>query len=402
MLGTWIKRLLLLVFIGLLGVGGWYAIKPQPIPVDIVKITRGEIETTIDEEGKTRVREVYRISAPISGKLERLTVRAGDHVEKGERLARLRPVDPPIRDARTRKELAAATATARASVRLAEAEINRAKTALEFSQIELERAERLAKMNTISDRALQQAQMDVAIKKTLLEEARASHDLRRQQLEAAKVRQLLPTQLSSSQLQDQCCIAVVAPASGTILKIATESEQVVPAGMALVDIGDLKNMEIVVDLLSSEAVAISKGTKARIENWGEKGVLNAVVRRKNPAAFTKISALGIREQRVNVVLDLVEPPEKWASLGHAYSVNVKIITDFRKDGLRLPLGALFRNKDDWAVYARKGDKAILTPVKLGTFSRTYAQVLSGLKENDEVIVYPNDRIKNGALIVPRK
>ena len=385
-----------------LAVGARFMLAPQPVPVDIATIARGGIETTIDEEGKSRVKDIYRISAPITGKLERLAAEVGDAVAKGERLARIRPVDPPIRDMRTRRELVAATKIAMAGVQLALAEVAKARSDRGFSLADLERAERLAVTRTISDRALQQAKLAVEMKNAQLAEAEANLEFRRREQESAQARQLLPTQLSLSQVEDQCCIALVAPVEGTVLKLLTESEQVVQAGTPLLDIGNLADQEIVVDILSSDAVKIVPGTIARIEDWGGEGMLNARVRRKSPAGFTKVSALGIEEQRVKLVLDITDPRDKWSNLGHGFRVNVKIIASQTENALRVPLGALFRKGNDWAVYVLKEGKAVQTVLQLGQFSLSYAEVTGGLDEGTKVIVYPSDRISDGVLVADRK
>ena len=167
------------------------------------------------------------------------------------------------------------------------------------------------------------------------------------------------------------------------------------------DVGNLKELEIVVDLLSADAVGIAPGALARIEDWGGKGALNARLRRKDPAGFTKVSALGIEEQRVNAVFDITDPPERWQKLGHSFRVTVRIITSFKKDALRVPLGALFRKGDQWAVYKENNGNAVLTPVTLGKFSLTFAEVLGGLDEGTKIIVYPNDQIQDGTPVVER-
>jgi len=402
MVTKWLKRIALVV-LGVAVVSGAYTmIRPQPVSVDMVIITRGDIETTIDEEGETRVKDIYRVSAPIAGKLERLDVQIGTEVAKGQRFARIRPVDPPIRDIRTRRELSAATKAAQAYVDLAQAEIDKARSALKFSKAELKRALLLTQSRTISARALQQAELDVAVKTAQLAEAQASLEFRRRELESARARELQPIHLSRSQIEDQCCIAVVAPVSGTILKLLSESERVVPAGAPLIDMGNLRDLEIVVDLLSADAVAITPGSIARIEGWGGATPLNARVRRIDPAGFTKVSALGIEEQRVNVVLDFMDPPQRWLKLGHSFRIIVRLIKSHKKNVLRVPISALFRTADQWSVYVEDKGVAVLRPIELGNFSLTFAEVLSGLEEGAKVIVYPSDRIEKGVQVVERK
>lgn len=401
MFSIWIKRLGLLVLVLGVGAGGYSMIKPQPVPVDVVEISPGEIETTVDEEGKTRVRDIYQISAPMTGKLERLSVRVGDLVSAGERIARIRPVDPPIRDLRTRRELAAATKAARAMVQLSNAEVAKAKSAFTFSRSELNRARRLVATNTITVRKLELAKLDVAVKNALVTEANANLELRRRQLESAQARELEPMHMSTAVTEDQCCVAIVTPVSGSVLQLSAESERVVQAGSKILNVGDLKNLEVVVDLLSVDAVAISAGTLARIEGWGGEAILNAKVRRIDPAGFTKVSALGIEEQRVNVVLDITDPKEVWKKLGHSYRVTVRLITSHKTDVLRIPISALFRVENEWASYINLGGMASLKKLKLGNFSLTHAEVIAGLEAGDKVIVFPSDRVKNDVMIEVR-
>ncbi len=401
MLVKWIKRLLLLAVGVAIVFAGSIMIKPKPVAVDMVSIKRGLIETIISEEGKTRVRDVYRISTPISGKLERLTVDEGDMLEKGQRIARIRATDAPIRDVRTRREMVAASKAARASVQLARAELSKVMAAQRFAVSELERAKRLSRSRTISKRAMQKAELELSLKNAQVEEAKANLELARRQYETATVRQSLPGNIPQTNLEDQCCVGVITPVSGTVLKLLKESEQVVHAGTLLVDVGDLRKQEIVVDLLSEDAVTIEPGTQARITGWGGKGVLAAKVRRIDPAAFTKVSALGIEEQRVNVVLDITDNPDRWKKLGHSFRVTVNIITSSHNDALRVPLGALFRKGDQWAVYKNVDGIARYTAIKLGTMSQEFAEVTDGLAEGAQVIIYPSDRIKDGVAVIKR-
>ena len=398
MFSIWIKRLGLLTIILAIGAGGYLMIRPQPVSVDVVEIVRGDIETTVDEEGKTRVKDVYRISAPMTGKLERLSVKVGDYLAAGERIARIRSVDPPIRDLRTRRELAAATKAARAMVQLSGAEIAKANSSLSFARSDLERAKRLVKSKTITVRRLEQAELEVAVKEALVTEANANLELRRRQLESAQARELQPIDLSTAVTEDQCCVALVTPVAGSVLQLFAESERVVLAGSHILDVGNIKDLEIVVDLLSADAVTITAGTQARIEDWGGKEILNARVRSVDPAGFTKVSALGIEEQRVNVILDITDPKKIWKKLGHSYRVTVRVITSHKKDVLRIPISALFRVENNWASYVDENGTSTLKLLKLGNFSLTHAEVLSGLEQGEKVIVFPSDQIMDGSMI----
>ncbi len=385
------------------GVAGllYFLLVAPPVSVDLATIDRGILEVTIDEEGETQVKEIYRISAPITGKLERLDIHVGDEVKVGQRVARIRPVDPPIRDMRSRLELAAATKAATAAVALAQAQVRQAASDLKFAKSDQARARTLSSKGIISTRAAEEAELQVSVKEAEQSKADANLELRRRELESARMSELEPRQIHNQIAEDQCCVEIVAPASGVVLKILTESEQVVASGTTILEVGDPHNLEIVVDLLSTDAVGVSPGTQARIEDWGGDGNLIAKVRRIDPAGFTKVSALGIEEQRVNAVLDITSLPEHWRSLGHAFKVTVRLVKLYDPNALRVPLGALFRRGDDWAVYLEQDNTAHLTQVTLGAFSQTHAQVLQGLAEGDKVVEFPSDKVANNTEIAER-
>jgi len=387
----------------ILGVAGlvYLFFAPQPVAVDLAAVDRGRLEVTVDEEGETQVKDIYRISAPITGKLERVDIEVGDRVLAGQRIARVRPVDPPIRDIRSRLEMSATSKAAGAAVLLAEAQVRQAESNLKFARNDLSRAQTLADKGVISSRAREEAELNLSVKQAEVRKAEAGLELRRREFQSARMRELEPNQMQSQGAEDQCCVAITAPSGGVVLKVLTESEQVVQAGTTLLETGDPHDLEIVVDLLSSDAVGIAPGTSARIEDWGGKGVLDAKVKRVDPAAFTKVSALGIEEQRVNVVLDFVSGPEAWRDLGHAFKVTVRIITSDRDDVLRIPLGALFRHDQDWAVYTKQDGQAKLTPVKLGKFSLTHAEALAGIMQGDLVVMFPSDQISDSIAVKQR-
>ncbi len=376
----------------------WYLFAAEPVAVDTAQTARGPIEVTVTAEGETRVREVYSISAPITGKLERLDLHVGDKVARAQRVASLRPVDPPIRDVRSRMELAAATRASEAAVGVAEAQVRQANSALGFARAEFDRASELVKRNVISQAAMDQAELNIRVKEAELKQAEASLELRRQELATARAREMEPLQLSATVSEDQCCMAVTAPVDGTVLRIVTESEQVVQAGAPILELGDTADLEIVVDLLSTDAVGIEPGMAARIEDWGGDGVLEAKVRRIDPAGFTKVSALGIEEQRVNAILDFTGPPERRASLGHAFKVLVRIVKSRAADALQVPIGALFRHSGNWAAYTVEDGVARLKELELGRFSMTHAEVLGGLSDGETVIVHPGDQVGDGVAV----
>lgn len=403
MLLLWTKRLLALAAVGGVAVAAYFALQPRPVLVDVAPIDRGLIETTISEDGVTRIEDVFQISAPITGKLERLEFEVGDLVEKGQKLAAVRPVDPPMRDARTRRELAAAIKAARAGVTLGEAEVARAEAAVRFSTLDLARQQQLAKQRVISVRVLQQAELELDTKNAQLRQAKANLDFRKRELESAEARMLEPTEImKSGGAANQCCVDIRAPVAGAVLKLFTESEQVVPAGTKLLEIGDRRKLEIVADLLSEDAVRVRAGDLVWIENWGGTKRLAAKVKRIDPSGFLKVSALGIEEQRVNTIIQITEPRKHWLRLGHDFRVYVRVVVWRGTDVLRVPLSALFRKGNAWLVFVAANGKASEQEIVVGHRSETHAEIKTGLEEGQSVILHPSDRVMHGTLVAERK
>lgn len=399
---TWIKRgLLALLLLGLVG-ASVHALRPQPVPVDLATVARETIEVTVDEEGKTRIRDVFEVSAPVGGRLMRVDLEVGDVVSGGESVvARIRPVDPAPLDIRTRRELEAAVSAARAAVALARAEVARARSELAFAVGDFARAEELALRGNISQKALDRARVEKETQEAALDMAEANLELSRRELESAEARLIGPEDPGVLGARGECCVLIRAPVDGRVLTLLKESEQVVRAGEPILEIGDPTNLEIVVELLSSDAVRIEEGALARIDNWGGEGVLEAVVDRVSPAGFTKVSALGIEEQRVETILRLAAPPETRARLGHDFRVFARILVLRREDALAVPLGALFRRGADWAVYRLVGGRARETLVEIGPRNREVAAVTSGLEAGDRVVLHPTDRVADAVPIVER-
>lgn len=398
----WIKRALL-VGLALLALAGFvYALMPQPVLVDTATIRNSALKVTVDEEGETRIREVYVVSAPIGGKVLRAPREVGDEVLMDKTLvAVIQPGDPEFLDVRKRRELRAAVSAGDAAVSLTEAQIQRAESELEFAQSDLRRARQLAERGTVSKRTLEKAAMEVEVLQAQLAQARANLQLRLRELESAKARLIGPEDLVTAEAERSCCVEVRAPVDGKVLRIDKESEQIVGAGEPLLRIGNPKDLEIVVDLLSTDAVKVSEGATATIEGWGGKGVLNAVVRRVDPAGFTKVSALGIEEQRVNTILDLTDEKGKWTDLGHDFRVFVRITVWSSSDTLTVPLSALFRQGNEWAVFSVAEGRARLVRVEIGQRNTENAQLLSGLKAGDVVVLHPSDRVADGVRIEER-
>ncbi|WP_104667040.1 efflux RND transporter periplasmic adaptor subunit [Ensifer adhaerens] len=376
-----------------------YVLRPQPVPVDLSSVKTGLLRVTIDEEGEARVREVYTLHAPLRGQLQRITAEAGDPVKAGETLlGQIEPAAPAFLDVRSKAEQRAAVEAAGAAYNLAAAELNKAKADLAFAEAERGRARQLMERNTISKRAFDDAERVYNVAEANLATAEAALNVRRHELSQARSR-LLSRQEIRNRSGPCECVALTAPVDGVVLRVMRRSEGVVEAGTPLIEIGNPNDMEIIVNLLSEDAVKLKPGQKAIVTNWGGED-LDAIVRRIEPFGRTKVSALGIEEQRVDVVLDLADPPGRWATLGHGYRADVRIIL-FEGDVLKLPLGALFRQTDKWAVFTAEGGHARLRMVVVGQRNNLEVEVREGLDSGEQVILYPSDRIAEGVAITER-
>ncbi len=386
---------LILIMVAVAAALSW-ALWPKPVSVETEIIERRVIVVTVEEEGKSQIREVYTVSAPTTGKVLRLNLHAGDDVVKDKSvIASIKPTEPTLLDVRSRKVAEANVEAARAAVDLAQAQVQQAAAQLEYLNSELKRASVLVKRGTIADRTFDKASLDAAVAAAEHESAAANLQLRKRQLEGAQA-VLADGSLMSGQAD--CCVNVLAPVSGKVLRVLSESEQVVQAGTPLLDLGDPGNLEVVVDVLSSDAVRIVPGAAAMIEGWGG-APLPARVSRIDPAAVTKISALGIEEQRVNVLLKLRDPVNSQGGLGHGFRVVARITVWQGKDRLAVPIGALFRQGGEWTVFVVRQGLAHLQPLRLGERNFDYADVLEGLALGDEVIIHPSDMIADGAKVV---
>ena len=395
MLRSWIRRGILALLVAAIGVGVWLALRTKPVLVDVAKIERGAMEVTINEEGIARVRDVYTVSSPIAGSLERVKLDDGDKVVANKTvIASIRPLDPPFLDQRARSEAAAAVEAARSAVKLAEAEFESATTALTLAKSEFDRMTKLAGQNFVSDSALEKAGSEVKVKKAQVASAQANIRLREAELASAEARLAQPSDVSRMQNRNSdCCVQLTSPVDGIVLKVLKRSEQAVTAGMQIAEVGDPKNLEIAVDLLSKDAVRLHPGGKAEITDWGGGTTFTATIRRIDPAAFTKVSALGIEEQRVNALLDPDTVPE---GLGHDYRVYARLVVWSGKDVLTVPISALFRAGGDWAVFAVENGVARQRKITVGHMNTDHAQVEDGLEAGQSVVLFPSDLLKDGS------
>ncbi|MBY3095150.1 HlyD family efflux transporter periplasmic adaptor subunit [Rhizobium laguerreae] len=400
---SWIKQIVGAAALGALVAGAVWFAWPQPIAVDIATVAKGPMEVTVEDEARTRVRHIYTVSAPIAGKVLRISPprHVGDHVTADETVvAVMQPTVPSFHDVRTHEELQAALAAADAAMTLAEAEIRRIDASLGFARTDLQRASALAQTGAGSRRTLDQATLEVETNEAALASAKAELEVRRNERGSVAARLSEPSE-ASSQSGRGCCIQLRTPVTGRVLKIIQESAGVVPAGAPLIEIGDPLDLEIVADLLSTDAVKIQPGSPVQIDGWGGPPIQGRVVR-VDPAGFVKISSLGIEEQRVRTTIDFIDPPEKWSSLGHDYRVIVHVGIWKAEDAVTVPVAALFRKGDNWAVFAAKDGRARTIVVEIGRRNSQVADVQSGLVAGDRVVLHPSDRIADGVAIAERE
>lgn len=396
----WVKRIVGLAVLAVIVAITVYALRPAPVPVDTAVVDRGLLSVTIDEEGIARIRDVFRVAVPVSGELERLPVEVGDRVEKGVTIiGSVVPAEPSMLDIRTRRELEAALGAAQAAVSAAEANLRQAETSRQLAEADMERARQLAARQTISKQALERAAAAVENANATVEQARAQLELRRREHDSVQARLIQPGQTPPGE-EDICCVPIRSPIDGVVLSVLTEGGQVLAAGTPIAELGNPRNLEIAVQLLSSDAVLVKPGQIATIEEWGGPP-LNAQVRRIEPAAVTKISALGIEEQRVNAILELTDPPEVWERLGHDFRVMVRITVWQARNAMRLPLGALFRSAGEYAVFKVVDGRALLTRVMIDHRNRAHAEVTTGVAPGDIVILHPSDRVQDGVRVTER-
>ncbi|MDA1098376.1 MAG: efflux RND transporter periplasmic adaptor subunit [Proteobacteria bacterium] len=386
----------------LLVAGLLFAFWPKPVPVSLATAERQPMLVTIEDEGETRVREIYTISSPLSGHVARFGGHVGDSVTAGETVvASIRPTDPTLHDVRTHSELAAAVKAAEAARDLASAQVANAEATHDFAQAEYARGVKLAERGTVSPSVLDRNRMEVRTKEAALMEARAALRVRDFQLQRARMTLRDPAAVWEAANDEPCCVEVRAPVSGTILRVYRESEAVVQAGAPLVEIGDPTDLEIVVDLLSTDAVSVSPRDEVLIDGWGGAQSLKGRVRRIEPYGFTKVSALGIEEQRVKVIVDFTDPPALWQRLGHGYRVVTRIVRWRRADALQVPLSALFRVRGAWSLFKVQDGRARLTRVEVGHMNQRSAEILSGLEAGDSLVLHPSDSIEDGIKVVAR-
>lgn len=372
------------------------AFRPGAAAVDTAEVSRGPLTVTIRDEARTRSRDVYVVSAPVAGRLLRVGNRAGEPVAAGEVIAVVQPAPPTFIDERSRREGEAAVRAGMAGLQLSQAELERAETQLAWARSEAQRTETLFAGGVASQSALDRARLELRTAAAAVAHARAGVGVRQADLEAARTRLVDPGGSGGTART----VSIRAPAAGRVLRVLQESEAVVAQGAPVMEIGDPGDIEVVAELLSSDAARVSVGAPVSIDSWGGPPV-SGRVRKIEPAGFLKVSALGVEEQRVNVIIGAVDPPASWRAVGHGYRVEAAV-TVWRADSvLRVPVGSLFRDGGRWAVFRVEGGRARLTPVQIGQSDGELTEVRSGLAPGQRVVVYPGQAVADGGRVRPR-
>jgi len=381
-----------------------YAFWPRPLMVDMDVAKRGAMVQTINEEGHTRVHDAYVVSTPVAGRLMRVEAKPGDAVVRNETIvAQMRPLNPAALDIRTREQAHAGVTAAEAALRVARADLNKAISDLEIAESEWQRAKQLAARGSESQASLDRKQSAVRSASAIRDTAEAAIAMREAELANARARLIsFDDPQPTTARADDHAIPLKAPTTGHILRVIQQSETTLTAGTPIMEIGNIENdLEVVVELLSTDAVQVSPGDRVIIDDWGGEATLSGVVERVDPWGFKKFSSLGVEEQRVNAVIQFTGPRDSRLRLGHGYRVEVRIVIWESNDALIIPSNALFRDGEDWAVFKVVDGKAQQSRVTIGHDNGIKAQIIEGLSEGDRIILYPSAGITNGAKVAQR-
>lgn len=390
------KLLTAAVVLAVLGAAIYYSLAPRPILVEAADVVRGNFQVSIVEEGKTRVADRYVVSAPVSGALRRVSWDVGDVVKQGQVLARIDPPSAAALDPRARAAATSRISIAEAALEKAKNDVLTAQSDVRYWETEMPRIEEGVKEGLMARERLDQAVADERRAKAIFRAAEQQVEVARSELESARVQ----LELASASLEGRSAtsVAVRAPVTGRILEVIQESETVVQASQPLLSIADPNGLEVEVEVLSSDAVQLREGLRVLLERWGGPQPLEGVVRLIEPKGFTKISALGVEEQRVLVIVDIVSPKAEWETLGDQYRVEARFILSEGEDVLQVPSSALFRRGDGWAVFLAGETTVSITPVEVGRRSGLRTEILAGVEEGDRVVTHPSDTLTDGALV----
>jgi HlyD family secretion protein len=377
--------------------GAVTALRPHPIDVEVARAARAPLEQKVVDDGRARVRERYTVSAPVAGTLARIELHEGDGVEPGSVLARLLPLPSPLLDPRSHQVAQQQLASALDMQRQSQATVSRAETAGEQAHRELQRTTQLAAQGAIPVAQLEQAGAEARMRESELASARFAERVAAHEIEQARsaLETFRPGVRASEQLE------VTSPVHGLVLHVLHQNEGVVAAGTPLIEVGDPQALELVVDVLSQDAVELRPGMVARVVHWGGDGPLDAKVRRVESAAFTRTSALGVDEQRVNVVLDIVAPSQQWRALGDGFAVEIEITLWSKPDVLQVPTSALFREGTGWSAFVIENGRAIVRHVEPGHRGALETEIAAGIEPEDVVIVHPGPSVRAGVRVAHR-
>jgi len=392
-----IKVTLVFVSIGLFT----FAFIPERLKVDIILVEKGDLTISVEGEGKTRIHDIYTVYTPVDGRVTRIESNAGDVVIAGQTIiANMYPANPAFLDKRTETQAKADINGAEAALALSSSRVRQAQAQLKFNYSEYKRAQKLFKANMVSIAELERAETQLTMQKAEKNTALANKELMESRLKSAKAKLLQPESIGDMQ-SEACQICIYSPVDGHVLRILHKSESIIPVGTALVEIGDPEDLEVNIEMLSTNAVKVNVGDKAFIKHWGGKEDLVARVKVIEPSGFTKISALGVEEQRVNVILALTDPYEKWESLGDAFRVEADIFIEHIEAVNKIPLSALFRQNGVWFVFKVINGTVVLQAVTVGERNNFFAEIVKGLSVGEQVVVHPNNGIEAGIKVTQR-
>lgn len=404
----WMKRVSLWGVAAAVVAGIGYGLLPKPVPADLEHVSRGELRVTVNEDGKTRIKDRYLVSSPLSGMLLRVELEPGDNVTAMKTvIAQLQPDLPGNLDARTLAQAEAKYKMSELTLQKASLTEQTAQKAMINAEKHLVRIQKLRSNNAATAEDLEAAELDDSRRREEYNASKLAVDIARFEMEWSRLAmwQVQPPKgkpdSSSANPEAGQNYEIFAPISGKVLRKLKESATPITAGTSIVEVGDPQRLELEIDVLSSDAVQIPPQAKVIVKEWGGEQPLHGIVRVVEPAAFTKISALGVEEQRVYVIVDLIDPPEKRATLGDAYRIEAEIILWENDNVLKVPTSALFRKGSQWATFKVVDGRARQQPVEIGHRNGLEAEVLKGLSEQDTVIVHPSDRIADGVQVSVR-
>ncbi len=387
--------LIVVAIVVMLLVGFW----PQPILVEVVTVTKAPLTVAIEEDGQTRLIDRYRISAPVAGVASRVEFEVGDAVAKGQTLLNITPLAARILDPRSRAQAVAEIAAAQAALLGAEQQVNAVVASKDLADNELRRLRTLMQRQLVAQDSLDRATADAASQAAALRSAQFNVEVRRYELQAR--RSTLEYQTLLAEVEAIEPVLVRAPVAGEVLKIHHECEGPVETGLPLMEIGNPAALEVVVDVLSMDAIKIQTGMRVLFERWGGDAPLEGIVRTVEPVGFTKVSALGVEEQRVWVVVAITSNVDQWQRLGDGYRVEARFILWDEDDVLQLPASSVFRYRDGWAVFVIDGGRAQRRPVTIGQRNGLSVQILAGVDSGDRVLDHPSDEVDEGVSVRAR-